>query len=93
MDFKLNRKVTITNLEPSNADQFSVEIRSTLVEDETREFSDIAPGHAFQLGGKDYRILEIDPDNSVLKVEKISNNPEDTERQSLRLATSPALEQ
>lgn len=93
MDYKLNRKVTITNLEPSNADQFSVEIRSTLVEDETREFSDIAPGHAFQLGGKDYRILEIDPDNRVLKVEKISNNPEDTERQSLRLATSPALEQ
>ena len=93
LDYNLKRKVTITNLEPSNAGQFSVEIRSTLLGEETKEFSDIAAGFLFHLGGKEYRILEIDPDNRVLKVEKISNNPEDTERQTLRLGTSPALEQ
>ena len=87
-DFPLRRAITIINRVPSMAGQLVIEVASTLPDtiNETQSLTETTT--EFFLGGKEYRVLKIDPSNHSLLLEKLTDNPEKNERELLRLPVS-----
>ncbi len=88
-DFGLRKEISMTNLAPTMAGQLIIKVSSTLP-DTLGETKDLTESSSeFFLGGKEYRILKIDPANRNLLLEKLTDNPNDVrEVQRLEL-TAP----
>jgi len=87
-DYTLQREITMTNEAPSTAGQLAITLTSTLPETtgETKNLTEASTG--FFLGDREYRVLKIDQSTQSLLLEKLTDNPEDNEKELLRLPDS-----
>ncbi|MFP6901100.1 MAG: hypothetical protein VCA36_09155, partial [Opitutales bacterium] len=89
-DYLLAREVIMTNMGPSTAGQFTFKVGSTLPDaaSETRDLTEKTT--EFEIGGREYRILKIDPASRTFLLQKLTGNQEENEQKLFRLPTSSA---